>query len=173
MVVSRIQPNGPRGMAGHQPSTPPSGLTALGRHLGLVFSHTTRTIGLYPLCPTGDAYFLSLILHFLHFSFAAYRFFFQHFLLICRFIKITRKCLIAASDNLTVLLSVQQPAFQSPRGRGTATHVPFAVETAATRDRLTVTVCVKCRVGWGLWGSTFISCLTSRFFLAWIMLSYP
>ena len=31
MVVSRIQPNGPRGMAGHQPSTPPSGLTALGR----------------------------------------------------------------------------------------------------------------------------------------------
>ena len=49
MVVSRIQPNGPRGMAGHQPSTPPSGLTALGRHLGLVFSHTTRTIGLYPL----------------------------------------------------------------------------------------------------------------------------
>ena len=51
MVVSRIQPNGPRGMAGHQPSTPPSGLTALGRRLGLVFSHTARTIGLYPLYP--------------------------------------------------------------------------------------------------------------------------
>ena len=49
MVVSRIQPNGPRGMAGHQPSTPPSGLTALGRRLGLVFSHTARTIGLYPI----------------------------------------------------------------------------------------------------------------------------
>ena len=48
MVVSRIQPNGPRGMAGHQPSTPPSGLTALGRRLGLVFSHTARTIGSYP-----------------------------------------------------------------------------------------------------------------------------
>ena len=49
MVVSRIQPNGPRGMAGHQPSTPPSGLTALGRRLGLVFGHTARTIGLYPI----------------------------------------------------------------------------------------------------------------------------
>ena len=39
----------PRGMAGHQPSTPPSGLTALGRRLGLVFSHTARTIVLYPI----------------------------------------------------------------------------------------------------------------------------
>ena len=49
MAVSRIQPNGPRGMAGHRPSTPPSGLTALGRRLGLVFSHTAQIIGLYPI----------------------------------------------------------------------------------------------------------------------------
>ena len=49
MVVSRIQPNGPRGMAGHQPETPPEGRQARGRRRGLVFSHTARSIGLYPI----------------------------------------------------------------------------------------------------------------------------
>ena len=48
MVISRIQPNGPHCMVWHQPSKPPTGLTAFRRHLVLVFSHTVRTIGLCP-----------------------------------------------------------------------------------------------------------------------------
>ena len=34
---------------------------ALGRRLGLVFSHTTQTIGLYPICTMADNSFVSKI----------------------------------------------------------------------------------------------------------------
>ena len=46
----RIQPNGQRGMAEYQPEMPPEGRQDRGRCRGLVSSHTTRTIGLYPTC---------------------------------------------------------------------------------------------------------------------------